>query len=107
MGKLYKDDTESLYTLLVQHIGNSGNGSNIISKHKNSKNGRSYYLDLKGHFMTDSHNQTKLQRAENKISEATYLGEKRNWKIEDYYRIMYKPFNDLEQAGRVYALLEE
>ena len=59
VGKLYKDDTESLYTLLVQHIGTSGNGSNIISKHKNSTNGRRYYLDLKGHFMTDSHDQTK------------------------------------------------
>ena len=57
--------------------------------------------------MTYSHDQTKYQRSEKIISGTTYIGEKCNWKIEDYYKIMYKPFNDLEQAGRVYALLEE
>ena len=57
--------------------------------------------------MTDSNDQTKAHCAKNKIYEATYLGENHNWKIEDYYNITSKVFNDLDQAGRVRALLED
>ena len=32
VGQYYKDDSGSLYTLLVQHVGTSGPGSNIIIK---------------------------------------------------------------------------
>ena len=35
-----KDDAENQYTLIVQHIGNSGPRSNNTAKHNNSKNGR-------------------------------------------------------------------
>ena len=39
-----------------------------------------------------------------KIYGATYSGVKHNWKIEDYYNILSKAFNNLEQSGGVYAL---
>ena len=55
VGKYYKDDAESLYTILVKHFGTSGPGSNIIEKNNNYKNGRRCYLELKGHFLTESH----------------------------------------------------
>ena len=77
--KSYKDDVETLYTLLVQHIGTSKPRSKIIAKHNNSKNGRHFYLDLKGDFLTESHYQTKSKCAGKKISEATYSGENSNW----------------------------
>ena len=64
-------------------------------------------MDLKKDFLTYSHDHTKDQRAERKISEASYSGGTRNWKVEYYYNIMSKSFNDLEQAGGVYALSEE
>ena len=51
----HKDDAEILCTLLLQHIGTSGPGSNIISNHNRSKNGRRWYLELKGRFLTESH----------------------------------------------------
>ena len=57
--------------------------------------------------MIDYHDQTKDQCAEKKISEATYSGGNCNWKIEDYYNIMSKAFNDLEESCGVYALSEE
>ena len=63
-------------------------------------------MDLKVYFLTESHEQTKYKCSKKKTYEATYSGEKRNQKIEDYYNIIPKSFNDLEQAGGVYALPE-
>ena len=57
--KYYKDDAESLYTQIVQHVGTSEFGTNIIAKQNNSKHGRCYYLELKGNVLTESHEQTK------------------------------------------------
>ena len=39
--KDYTGDAESLYTLLVHNLGMSGPVPNIITKHNNSRNGRS------------------------------------------------------------------
>ena len=64
-------------------------------------------MKLKGEFLTESDDQTKPQRAENKLSESTYSGGKCKWKIEDYYNIMSKEFNDLEQSVGVYTLSED
>ena len=103
MRKSYKDDAESLYTLLLQHVGTPGPGSHIIENHKNYKNGRRCYLGLK-----ESHDQTKHHHGdERKISEAKYSGGNRNWKLKDCYNIISKSFNDLEKSGGVYALSEE
>ena len=63
VGQSYKDDAESVYTLLVQHVWTSGPGSNIISKQINYKNGRRCCLDLKGNFLTESHDQTKAPKS--------------------------------------------
>ena len=40
-------------------------------------------MDLKSHFMIYSHDQTKSQRAEQKIYEATYLGEGMEGKLRN------------------------
>ena len=101
MGNYYKNDAEILYTLLVKHIGISGRGSYIIAKQKNIKNGRHFYLDLMGHFLMESHDQTKNQCAKNKTSEATYSGGNCNWKIEGYYNNMSKAFHYLAQSGEL------
>ena len=91
VGQSYNGDSERLYTLLVQHVSTSGSVSNIIVKHKNAKKLKCCYFYLKDNFLTNSHDHTKAQRAENKISKATYSGGGGvNWKIEDYYNIMSK-----------------
>lgn len=89
-GQIFNEDSESLYNLLVQYVGTTGAGSNIITRHKNSKNGRKCYVELKNHFMTESYGETKAQMAEKSIRDLTYSGEKRFFTIEDYYDIFTK-----------------
>ena len=76
--KYYKDDDEILCILLVQNVSDSLPVSNIIAKQKNTNNGRHCSLNLMEDFLTESHDQTKVQCAEKKISEATYSGKKSN-----------------------------
>ena len=106
-GQIFNEDSESLYNLLVQYVGTTGTGSNIITRHKNSKNGRKCYVELKNHFMTASYGERKAQMAEKSIRDLTYSGEKRLFTIENYYDIFTKAFNDLDDAGGVYSLTEE
>ena len=106
-GQKFKEDSGALYDLLVQHVGTSGTGSNIIARHKSTKNGRQCYLELKGHFKTASYEETKARSAEKQISDANYFGERRNFSMETYYNIFAKAFNDLDDAGGVYELSEE
>ena len=106
-GQKFKEDSGALYDLLVQHVGTTGTGSNIITRHKSSKNGRKCYVELKGHFKTASYEETKARSAEKKISDANYFGERRNFNIETYYDVFAKAFNDLDDAGGVYKLSEE
>ena len=49
-GLRYKSDTESMYSLLVEHIDTVGCGSNQFIKRKRFKEGRRCYLELKSHF---------------------------------------------------------
>ena len=74
LGQSYKDISEILYILLVQHFFTSGPVSNIIAKHKKYKNGKCCYLDLKGNFLTDSHYKNKYQHTKKKITEEAYKG---------------------------------
>ena len=106
-GQKFNEDSGALYDLLVQHVGTTGTGSNIISRQKSSKNGRKCYLELKGHFKTASYEETKVRSAEKKINDANYFGERRNFSIENYYDVLAKAFNDLDDAGGVYKLSEE
>ena len=68
VGNFYNKDSKILYNLLAERVVTSVPGSNIIAKHKSTKNGRHFYLDLNSNFLTKSHDQTKYQRAENIIS---------------------------------------
>ena len=106
-GQSYRDDSETLYNLLVQYVGtDKGPGCNIIARHKRRKDGKACFIELKNHFMTDSHNQTKALAASNSIKNAHYNGNRR-FTIEDYYNLMTKSFNTLDDAGAVYSLTEE
>ena len=51
----YKSDTEALYSLLVQHIGTTGCGSNLVIKHKRFKDSRRCYMELKSHFHNEAY----------------------------------------------------
>ena len=106
-GSIFKEDSESLYSLLVQHIGSTGTGSNIIKKYKDNKNGRKCYMDIKFHFQNGAYRENMATAAENALREAKYYGDRRNFTLESYYTIMTNCFNNLELAGPAHALSEE
>ena len=54
-GYAFKYDTETLYNIIVQYVGTSGIGSNTVSHHNRSKNGRNCYIEVKVHFKTESY----------------------------------------------------
>ena len=106
-GSYYKSNTESLYSLLVEHIGTTGCGSNLVIKHKRFKDSRRCYRELKSHFHNEAYKQNLATPANNSPSEVKYYGERRNFLLETYYDIMSKNFNMLELAVTAHLLTEE
>ena len=106
-GSRYESDTESLYSLLVEHIGTTSCGSNLVMKHKRFKDGRRCYMELKSHFHNEAYKQNLATVANKSLSEVKYYGEIRNFSLETYYNIMLKNFNMLELAGVTHLLTEE
>lgn len=106
-GTIFKEDSQAVYSLLVQHVGTTGTGSNIVRKHQTNKNGRSCYSEIKSHFQNASYKENLASAAENKIRDAKYYGDRRNFTLETYYTVMTGAFNDLQLAGTAHALTEE
>ena len=106
-GSSHQSDTESLYSLQVEHIGTTGYGSNLVIKHKRFKNGRRCYRELKSHFHNEAYKQNLATAAHKSLSEGKYYDERRNFSLETYYNIMSKNFNMLELAGTAHLLTEE
>ena len=103
----YKSDTESLYSLLVEHIRTSGCGSDLVIKHKRHKDGKQCYQELKSHFHNEAYKQNLATSANKSLNEVKYFGERRTFTLETYYDIMLKSFNILELAGIAHLLTEE
>ena len=91
----------------VEHIGTGGCGSNILIKHKLSKDGRKVYIELRSHFQNDSYKQNVTTTSNKSIGYASCCGERRTLTLDTYYTIMPKNFNLLEQAGVDHTLTEE
>ena len=106
-GPLFQDDTETLYTLLVQHIGTTGVGSNIVIKYKVTKDGRACYVELKRHFQNATYIENKATAANKVIAETKYYGDRRHFTLETYYTLMSQAFLELDSAGVVHTLSEE
>ena len=103
----YKWDTESLGSLLVEHIRTTGCGSNFVIKHKRFKDGRRWYMELKSHFHNEAYKQNLATAANKSLSEVKYYDERRNFSLETYYDIMSKNFNMLELDVAAHLLTEE
>ena len=104
-GQAFNYDSETLYNLLVQYVGTSGTVRNTVSLHTRSKNGHKCYLDIKGHFKTETYEETKSSKANAILQYAHYDGN-RKFKLEHYYNLFAKAFFQLEEAGPVYTLKE-
>ena len=106
-GSRYKSGMESQYSLLVEHIGTTGCGSNFVIKHKRFKDGRRCYMELKSLFHNEAYKQNLATAANKSLSEFKYYGERRNFSLETYHDIMSKNFNMLELAGVAHLLTKE
>ena len=106
-GPHFRQDRETLYSLFLSHIGTTGIGSDIVNRHKRSKDGYTCYLELNRHFRNDSYLENMASLATTNISKAIYKGDRAHFTIETYYNIMSKSFNDLDQAGSAHSLTEQ
>ena len=76
-----------------------------MSCHNRLKNGRNFYLEIKGNFKTEAYEETKASNANAIIHSAHYDGI-RKFTLEHYYNLVAKAFAQLEEAGNVYTLTE-
>ena len=107
-GPQFAEDNGNVYGLIVQYVGTS-QGKSIVERHKSSRNGRRAWLDLLKHYQNDTYHQTLADRANAKIKNAHYIGERKNFTMNDYYNLMSKAFNDLalsDPTGTQHALSE-
>ena len=70
--------------MLVEHIGTTGWGSNLVIKHKRLKDGRRRYMELKSHFHNEAYKQNLLTAANKSLSEVKYYGERRNDHVKEF-----------------------
>ena len=61
---------------------------------------------MKKIFLIESQYKKKSQWEDTDISDALYIGERRNFTIETYYVILTKALNDISDAGPIYYLTE-
>lgn len=94
-GTIFKEYYEAVYYLLVQHIGITRTDSNIARKYQVIKYGRKCYIDIKSHFQNASYKENLASGAKNKIRDAKYFGERRNFTLDTYYTIITGALNDL------------
>ena len=93
--------------MAVKHIGTYGCGSNILIKHKRSKYGGIFCIEIRSHFQNDSYKQNLATTANKAIGEGRYHYESRTFTLKTYYTIMSKNFNLLEQLGVANNLTKE
>ena len=105
-GLRYKSDTESLYSLLVEHIGAVGRGSNLVVNHKGFKEGKRCYLELKSHFHNEAYKQNLATLVNKSLRDLKYFGKRIKFMLETYYNIISKNFL-LELAGTAHLLIKE
>ena len=85
----FNDDIETLYNVLVQYIGTSGTGSDIVSIHTRSNSGRKCYLEPKINFKTEAYEETKASKV-NVIIQIAHYDENRNFTLEHYHNFAVK-----------------
>jgi hypothetical protein len=80
-GSIFKTDREALFSLLVQYVGTTGIGSSTVNSHKNTKNGRKCFLDLRSHFKNDSYLDRLATEANKTLSNLVWNGTRQNFTI--------------------------
>ena len=105
-GDDYTLDNHTLYDMLVGCIKTGSTGHATLTSYKVSKNGRQVLLDLQSMFVTTSTRDNKASTANVTIAGAFYDGNKRNFRLEDYFNRMNAAFVHLEEAGTQYSLNE-
>ena len=76
-----------------------------MHNHNRSKNGCKCFIELKGYFKTEAHEDTEDSKANYILQSADYDGN-RKFTLEYYYNLVAKAFIQLEESGTVYKLTE-
>ena len=105
-GPSFRRDSESLYSLFVQHIGSEGIGSNIVKKFETTKSDYRCYHAFEAHLKNDAYLENKATKADLAIQNATYKGDMRTFTLESYYNIMSSAFNNLDHSRITHRLNE-
>ena len=84
IGPEFEADSILLYSLLVEHIGNEGPGSNIINRFKTTKNGYQCFKEFVKHYKNDAYLENKASSASQATWNAVYKGERRNFTLDTY-----------------------
>ena len=106
-GPNFTRDSEALYSLYLEHVGNEGHGSNIVKQFKTNKSGYRCYHAFEAHFKNDAYLENKAMKEDQSIQNAGYRGDRRGFTLENYYDVMASAFNDLSQAGPAHCLNEQ
>ena len=104
-GPNYAKDNETLYTLLVQYVGDS-TGMNTIEAFESTRDGRGCWKALLTHHENNTYRQNLAAKANSSLRSVFYNGEKRNFTFDKYYQIMTQAFNELDRAGNDHGLTE-
>ena len=97
-GANYNHDNGLLYDeLRISTL--KGPGETYVSRYKKTRDGRTAYLALKGHFLGNAYVDRLIQTCYGTIERAAYSGQQRTWSFEKYLAVLTKNFDMLEERN--------
>ena len=91
----YLSDRQKVWELLSELLRDKECWSYVRTAQKD-RDGRKAFLSLKGHYLGENNIDNMSTRAERKLQNTAYTGEKRRWNFERYVRVHVDQHNILE-----------
>ena len=107
IGDAFIHDNKTVYSLLVQYVGDLREAKSIMDKFKRTKLGRQAWMGLTDLYESSSFKDNIATEALAHIRDAHYGGERHNFTMSTYHSIMSKAFMDLRDAGPSHELSEQ
>ena len=103
-GNYFKNDNITLYFIYSWYIGTKVVVSNIINNYHSTKNGRKFHQDFELHFRNYAYLTNKATTDTSTMNNAVYNVDRKNFTLENYYKIMSKSLNDLSTVVSAHDL---
>ena len=101
-GPKYDTDAHDVYSLLSTTFADT-EAEGIIKRHKNTRNARQAWKDIKVHFESTSFKNVLKTDALNMIRSSKYTGPKKNFDLSSLYKKHIEAHNMLEESGLPYS----